>query len=134
MIKQNVFGELYASLFSFRMIIEIDFLKCKGQYLRLIQALEILRKFMIHLLLVTKTFRWLYEIWLGSEVDKILYFFYYISKFHFGKIQPLRLRLWCVMTLAWSCHMQVYPSGNYIPAVILSPNYTSPPFSQHVLW
>jgi len=30
--------------------------------------------------------------------------------------------------------MQVYPSGNYISAVILSPNYTSPPFSQHVFW
>ena len=25
------------------------------------------------------------------------------------------------------CHMQVHPSGNYIPAVISSPNYTSPP-------
>jgi len=25
------------------------------------------------------------------------------------------------------CHMQVHPSGNYIPAVISSPNYTSLP-------
>jgi len=30
--------------------------------------------------------------------------------------------------------MQAHPSRNYILAVILSPNYTSPPFSQHVLW
>ena len=29
--------------------------------------------------------------------------------------------------------MQVHPSGNYITVVILSPNYTSPPFLQHVL-
>ena len=26
------------------------------------------------------------------------------------------------------CHIQVYLSGNYIPTVILSPNYTSLPF------
>jgi len=30
--------------------------------------------------------------------------------------------------------MQAHPSGNYIPGVISSPNYTSPPFLQHVLW
>ena len=27
-----------------------------------------------------------------------------------------------------SCHMQFYPPGNYIPVVILIPNYTSLPF------
>ena len=32
------------------------------------------------------------------------------------------------------CHIQVHPSGNYIPTVISSPNYTSLPFSQYVLW
>ena len=30
--------------------------------------------------------------------------------------------------------MQFHPPGNYIPVVILIPNYTSTPFSQHVLW
>ena len=29
--------------------------------------------------------------------------------------------------------MQVHLSRNYIPTVILSPNYISPPFSQHAL-
>ena len=30
--------------------------------------------------------------------------------------------------------MQVHPSRNYIPVVISFPNYTSPPFLQHILW
>ena len=30
--------------------------------------------------------------------------------------------------------MQVHPSRNYIPVVISSPNHTSPPFLQHILW
>ena len=32
------------------------------------------------------------------------------------------------------CHMQVHLSTNYILIVILSSNYTSPPFLQHALW
>ena len=35
---------------------------------------------------------------------------------------------------ARKCYMQVHPSGNYISTVLSSPNYTSPPFSQHILW
>jgi len=34
----------------------------------------------------------------------------------------------------WCCYMQVHLSRNYIPTVISPPNYTSPPFLQHVLW
>jgi len=30
---------------------------------------------------------------------------------------------------ARKCYMQVYPSGNYIPKVLSSPNYTSLPFT-----
>jgi len=55
-IEQNVFRELYAGLFSFGMMIKINFLKFKGQYWRLMQALVMLTKFVIHLLLVTKIF------------------------------------------------------------------------------
>ena len=39
-----------------------------------------------------------------------------------------------VILLTYLCHMQVHLSRNYIPMVISSPNYTRPPFLQHVLW
>jgi len=29
-VRQNVFGELYTSLFGFGMIVEVKFLKCNG--------------------------------------------------------------------------------------------------------
>ena len=39
-----------------------------------------------------------------------------------------------LLVIMQRCHMQAYPSGNYIPIVISSPNHISLPFSQHVLW
>ena len=36
--------------------------------------------------------------------------------------------LYIVILLTCLYHIQVYPSGNYIPVVISSPNYTSPSF------
>jgi len=56
-MRRNIFWELYASLFSLEIIIDVDFLKYKGQNSRSIQVFVILMKLVIHLLLVTKTLR-----------------------------------------------------------------------------
>ena len=56
-IEQNIFGKLYTSLFDLGMIINVKFLKCEGQNLRLIQVLVILMKFTMDLSLVIKIFR-----------------------------------------------------------------------------
>jgi len=56
-IGLKVFGELYTSLFGLEIMIDVDILKYKGQYPRLIYALVILIMFEIHLLLVIKILR-----------------------------------------------------------------------------
>ena len=48
----KVFGELYTSLFGLEIVIDVNILKYKGQYPRLIYVLVILIMFEIHLLLV----------------------------------------------------------------------------------
>ena len=48
-----------------------------------------------------------------------------------GDVYSIVDKLWVMIHR--DCHIQVYPSRNYIPIVILSPNYTSSPFPQHVL-
>ena len=48
----KVFEELYTSLFGLEIMIDVDILKYKGQYPRLIYTLVILMMFEIHLLLV----------------------------------------------------------------------------------
>lgn len=66
-------GELYDILFGFRIIIEIDTLKCNGQCPRLKQALVILImkvKYELLLIILLRTFQ---EILSSSEADKPLY-------------------------------------------------------------
>ena len=57
MIEQKVLNKLYAGLFGLGIMINIDFLKYKGQNLRLIQVLAMLMKLVIYLLSVIKILR-----------------------------------------------------------------------------
>jgi len=57
MIEQKVLDESYTSLFGLGIIIDVNFLTCKGQNLRLIQVLAMLTKFVIYLSLVIKILR-----------------------------------------------------------------------------
>ena len=59
MIGQNILGLLYNVLLGFRMIIDIDFLKCKGQYPRLMCEFAMLT---MYLLSPTNALRYLQEI------------------------------------------------------------------------
>ena len=54
---QKILSELYTSLFGLGIMIDINFMKYKGQNLRLIQVLAMLTKLVIHLLLVIKNLR-----------------------------------------------------------------------------
>jgi len=73
-IGWNTLGELYTGLFGLEMMININFLKCNSQWLRLIYKLAMLTKFVIHLELFTKILRWFKKIWSGPKVDKLLHF------------------------------------------------------------
>jgi len=53
----NNLRESYTGLFGLRIIIEVDFLKCTGQWLRLMHKLAILMKLVTHLESVTKILR-----------------------------------------------------------------------------
>ena len=75
MIGQNILRELYTGLFGLGIIIQVDFLKCTGQWPRLMDELAILMKVVIYLEPVTKILRWFHEMLLGSRVNKLLYFF-----------------------------------------------------------
>jgi len=66
-------GLLYDVLLGFRIIIDIDFLKCKGQYPRLMCKFAILTMLTMYLLSPTNTLRYLQEIWLGPGVDELLH-------------------------------------------------------------
>jgi len=61
-LEQNILRESYINLFGLGMMIDIEFLKCKGQKLRSIQAFVILAKLIIQLLSVTRILRWHHEI------------------------------------------------------------------------
>ena len=54
---QKILSKLYTSLFGLGIMIDINFIKYKGQNLRLIQVLAMLTKLVIHLLLVIKNLR-----------------------------------------------------------------------------
>ena len=54
---QNILKVSYTGLLGLGIIIDVDFLKWDSQYLRLIHKLAILTKFVIYLMLVTKTLR-----------------------------------------------------------------------------
>ena len=64
---------LYNSLLGFEIIIDMDFLKCNGQWLRLIYIFAILTILAIHLRLLTIFLRWLQEMWSGPGIKKLLY-------------------------------------------------------------
>jgi len=59
----KVFGELYTSLFGLEIMIDVNILKYKGQYPRLIYVLVILMMFEIHLLLVISQNELLTYLW-----------------------------------------------------------------------
>ena len=71
---QKILSELYTSLFGLGIMIDINFMKYKGQNLRLIQVLAMLTKLVIHLLLVIKNLRWFYDKWSSSRRDELLHF------------------------------------------------------------
>jgi len=73
-IEWNILKESYTRLFSLEIIIKVHFLKYIGQWLRLMYKLAILMKLVTYLKLVTKILRWFHEMWLGPEVNKLLYF------------------------------------------------------------
>ena len=56
-IEQKVLSESYTSLFGLGIMIDVDFLTCKGQNPRLIQVLAMLTKFVIYLSSVIKILR-----------------------------------------------------------------------------
>ena len=72
-ISRKVLEVLYDELFSLGIIIDVDFLKWVGQMLRLMQELAMLTKFVMYLLSLINTFKWLHERWSESRVDKLLY-------------------------------------------------------------
>ena len=53
---------------------ELDVLKCDGQYSKAMHALAMLMKFFRHVLLLTMTLRCLYNNLLGPRVNELLYF------------------------------------------------------------
>ena len=57
MIEQKVLDESYTSLFGLGIMIDVNFLTCKSQNLRLIQVLAMLTKFVIYLSSVIKILR-----------------------------------------------------------------------------
>jgi len=73
-MEQKILSKLYTSLFGLRIMIDVNFLKCEGQNLNLIQVLVILTKLVIHLLSVIKNLRWFHNKWSGSGVDELLHF------------------------------------------------------------
>ena len=70
---QSVLRVLYNGLFNFEIIIDINFLKCDGQNLRLIYEFVILTKFITYFMLSTNTLRCFQKIWLGPGVDDLLH-------------------------------------------------------------
>ena len=62
----------YDVLLDFRMIIDIDFLKCKGQYPKLMCEFAMLTMLTMHLLLPTNTLRYLQKTWLGPVVVHLI--------------------------------------------------------------
>ena len=72
-IDQNFLEVSYDGLLDFEIMINVDFLKWKGQYLRLIQEFAILMILATYLALSTNALRWLQKIWSKPGVDKLLH-------------------------------------------------------------
>ena len=70
---QKDLGESYITLLGFGMMIDEDNLKCKGQYLRLIQKLVILMMLSKHFSFLMTSLRCFHEIQSGLGVDKLLH-------------------------------------------------------------
>ena len=70
---QKDLGKLYTTLLGFGMIIDEDAIKCKDQYLRLIQALAILIMLSKHLSFLITSLRYFHKIQSGPEVDELLH-------------------------------------------------------------
>ena len=71
-IGLNDLGESYDFLLDLGMTIMVDFLKCKGQYPSLIQALAILIMTLRHSSSLRITLRWLHDSLSGLGADKLL--------------------------------------------------------------
>ena len=70
---QKDLGKLYTTLLGFGMMINEDAIKCKDQYLRLIQALAILMMLSKHLSFLITSLRYFHKIQSGPEVDELLH-------------------------------------------------------------
>ena len=70
---QKDLGKLYTTLLGFGMMIDEDAIKCKDQYLRLIQALAILMMLSKHLSFLIISLRYFHKIQSGPEVDELLH-------------------------------------------------------------
>jgi len=72
-IGQIILGESYEVLLGLGLMIDISYLKYKGQYPKLIYVLAMLIKFFRHISSLTITLRYFQDTLSGPDVDKLLY-------------------------------------------------------------
>ena len=98
MIGQKDLGKLYNILFGFRIIIEIDTLKCNSQCPRLKQVLVMLIikvKHELSLIILLKTFQ---EILSGSGANKLLHLLIVVLSFSFKKESQSKVGLELILS------------------------------------
>jgi len=97
-IEQKDLGKLYNDLFSFRMIIDVDVLKCDGQCPRFIQTLAMLiMKFKQSSLLII-LLKSLQEILPSPKANKLLYLLMVVLSSFFKNRYHSEISLDCILS------------------------------------